>query len=142
MSSAKIARLVLVKERVRDAARAKLADAERALQACEQDVVVAQRRERVAVEQLAVDAVVSLGDLELRAREVTESGLRVSAAETACTERRRAVQLEQTERLEAERDVKMLRVVEGRRRDEERMEIDRHEAREADERAASKRRSA
>lgn len=142
MTSARLGRLVLVKQRVRDASRARVVDAERALEEHEALAERARIVTRAAVEGLRTEVCVSASDLELRARRVVESEKDRAAAEAACEESGVRVVRERDARLEAERDLKLLSRVEERMRDAERVEVDRRDDREMDDRVAATRRSA
>ncbi len=142
MSSQRLGRLALRKTRVKDAARAELVESELSLVVCEKALVSADAAVHDAARALACPDGVSAGDLELRAKTVTERVARARAAATAHAAKLVEVDERRERRLDAERDVKLLRRAEERAASVEKVEADRRDARVQDDRAAVVRRSA
>ncbi len=142
MEHAKIARLALVKQRLRDASRARQLDAERELEASQH----ASRRAAEAFEKahhaLGATGTFEAADLELRARAVVERQHDLHRAETAVRERHHAAERSRVERIAAEREVHVMEHAEERAASAERREKDKREDAERDDRTASRRRSA
>lgn len=142
MEHAKIARLALVKQRLRDASRARLLDAERELEASQHASRMAAEAFEKAHRALGATGTVEVGDLELRARAVVERQVEVRRAETVVHERRHVVEVHRAARIAAEREVHMMEHAEERAASAERREKDKREDAERDDRTASRRRSA
>lgn len=142
MEHAKIARLALVKQRLRDASRARLLDAERDLEASQNASRMAAEAFEKAHQALGAAGTFEVGDLELRARAVVERQVEVHRAESAVRERHKIVEVHRAERIAAEREVHMMEHAEERAASAERREKDKREDAERDDRTASRRRSA
>lgn len=139
MESRRLARLVALKERVRDVERARFEEAERELHARDEALLRAARAREAATEALRTMDDVIPADLELRARAVMERVQAEHAARSARTEQHTAVETRRHARVEAEREVKLLELAEDRARREEDVERGRREGRALDDRVASER---
>jgi flagellar export protein FliJ len=110
----KLNRFINIKERLRDVRRAELAEVNAALREAEAKVDEAERQRLVAIESLTSGAEMTANELAQRARLVSIARNMASAARESAAE----VESEQTVRqgavVEANREVKVLEVLQAR----------------------------
>lgn len=142
MDSRRIGRLVLLRERLRDGARARANEAREAFAQAEQVLASARARTSEALDDVQKLDLVTPAELELRARSVVEAEANERAADVRKQARSEELERASAERMEAERGVKLLEQARTRTAARERTALERHQQSESDDRSAARRRSA
>lgn len=136
ISSQRLKRLLVVRERVRDAERASEEDRARALELATSALDTRRLETSAALHALSADAEVSVGALSLLAQARAESLARERAAETQWIEATAVRDAQRARRHLAERDVKLAELARTQAAHREAREADRSELRTNDDRTA------
>ncbi|MFN7697715.1 MAG: hypothetical protein ACK6CU_24015 [Deltaproteobacteria bacterium] len=142
IGSGRIARLLALRERVREAERASEHTAKQAHERAVAALEKAHDESHAALAALESADAIELGALTLLAQRRGESLVRERQAEKSETLARGAHEAQRARRYEAERDVKLAELARDRAVRIEAADAERHELRTADDRTASVRRQA
>ena len=110
----KLNRFITIKERLRDVRRAELAEVNAALREAEAKVEEAERQRLAAIASLTSGAEMTADELAQRARLVSIAGSAASAARESAAEVESEQNVRQDAVMEANREVKVLEVLQAR----------------------------